>query len=129
MNIEYKLTKSAILMSTCSCLKTGKATSNWNLRFLRQSASAPAGKPDLLFEVPSVIGYCKQGVAVQESDIYIATAILGINHHPVYKNKEMHQLLICYVHIHNLKPARDAESGINMYVKLLRHLELDNFLV
>ena len=99
------------------------------LAFSQQSASAPAGKPDLLFEVPSVIGYRKQGVAIQESDTDIATAILGIIHHPVYKNKEMHQLLICYVHIHNLKPARDGESGINIYVKLLHYLELDHFLV
>ena len=68
-----------------------KFTKTWNLRFIRQSASAPAGKHDLLFEVPSVIGCRKQGVAVQEPDIGIATDILGINHHPVYKNKEMHQ--------------------------------------
>ena len=106
-----------------------KFTNTWNLRFVRQSASAPAGKLDLLFEVPSVIGYRKQGVAFQESDMKIAPGILGINHHPVYKNKEMHQLLISYVHIHNLKPARDTESGINMYGKLPHYLELDNFLV
>ena len=60
-----------------------KFTKIWNFRFVRQSASALAGKPDLLFEVPFVIGYRKQGVAVQESDIGIATDILGINHHPV----------------------------------------------
>ena len=41
------------------------------LAFSQQSASAPAGKPDLLFEVPSVIGYREQGVAVKESDIDI----------------------------------------------------------
>ena len=66
-------------------------TKAWNLRFVRQSASAHTGKSDLLFEVPSVIGYRKQGVAVQESDIGIATDILGINHYPMYKNKEMNQ--------------------------------------
>ena len=84
-------------------------TKIWNLSFVRQSASAPAGKPDLLFEVLSTIGYCKQGVAV-------ATDILGINQYPGYKSKEMHQLLTCYVQIQSLKPARHAESGINMYV-------------
>ena len=66
-------------------------TKTWNLRFVRQSLIVPAGKFDLLFEVPSFIGYPKQGVAVQESDIAIATDILGINHYPVYKNKEMNQ--------------------------------------
>ena len=60
-----------------------KFTKTWNLRFVRQSASALAGKPDLLFEVPFVIGYRKQGVEIQESYIGIATNILGINHHPV----------------------------------------------
>ena len=66
-------------------------TKNWNLRFVRQSLIVPAGKFDLLFEVPSLIGYPKQGVAVQESDIDIATDIMGINHYPVYNNKEMKQ--------------------------------------
>ena len=84
-------------------------TRKWKSSFERHSSGAPAGKPDLLFEVLSTIGYCKQGVAV-------ATDILGINQHPGYESKEMHQLLICYVQIQSLKPARHAESGINMYV-------------
>ena len=63
-------------------------TRKWKSSFERHSSGAPAGKPDLLFEVLSTIGYRKQSVAV-------ATNILGINDHPVYKNKEMHQLLIC----------------------------------
>ena len=66
-------------------------TKSWNLRFVRQSLIVPAGKFDLLFEVPSLIGYPKKGAAVQESDIGIATDIMGINHYPVYKNKEMNQ--------------------------------------
>ena len=77
-----------VLLLTHNTKGTGRFTKIWNLSFVRQSASAPAGKPDLLFEVLSTIGYRKQSVAV-------ATNILGINDHPVYKNKEMHQLLIC----------------------------------
>ena len=97
------------------------------MRSVRQSASAPGGKPDLLFQVPSTIGYQQRGIKVQDRDIDMNT--LGFNHHPVYRNKEMHELLICYVHIHKVKLARDAEAGIDMYVKLIRYLELDNFLV
>ena len=60
-----------------------KFTKTWNLRFARQSVSGPAEKPDLLFEVPFFMGHHKQGVAVQESDIGIATDILKTNYHPV----------------------------------------------
>ena len=58
---------------------------------LCKTGKFPAGKLDLFFEVPSFIGYPKHSVAVQESDIGIATDLLGINHYPVYKNKEMNQ--------------------------------------
>ena len=70
---------------------TERIYKNLELAFLRQSLIAPAGKFDLLFGVPAFNGYRKQGVAVQESDIGIATDILGINHYPVYKNREMNQ--------------------------------------
>ena len=66
-------------------------TKTWNLRFKWQSASFPARKSDLFFEIPSVTGHRKKGVAVQKSDIGIATDILGINQYPVYKNKEIDQ--------------------------------------
>ena len=99
------------------------------MRSARQSASAPGGKPDLLFQVPSTIGCQQRGIKMQDRDIDIAMNTLGFNHHPVYRNKEMHELLICYVHMLKLKLARDAEAGIDMYVKLIRYLELDNFLV
>ena len=98
----------------------------WNLRQIRRSASAPGGKPDLLFHVPETVGYSKKGVPVKPRDICTATNQLGISRHPVYRNKEMHELLICYVHVHNLDIAKD---GLNMYVRLLRLLSNDGFLV
>ena len=72
-----------LLLLTHNTKGTEQIYKNLDLRFVRQSASAPAGKPDLLFEVPFVIGYRKQGVAVQEYDIGIAIDILGISHHTV----------------------------------------------
>ena len=41
----------------------------WNTRQVRQSAAAPGGKPDMLFHVPSSIGYTCQGIEV-DSNIY-----------------------------------------------------------
>ena len=36
---------------------------------------------------------------------------------------------MCYVYIHDIEIARDAESGLEVYVELLRHLDSDGFLV
>lgn len=50
-----------------------KFMKTWNMRTVCQSASAPGGRPDLLFQVPSMMGYQKQGIEVQEQDLDIAT--------------------------------------------------------
>ena len=81
----------------------------------------------MLFHVPSTIGYSRKGVKVRDVDIQIALDVLGIDHHPVYQNKDMHDLLICYVHIHQIEPPRDPESGLNFYVQLLNLLANDGF--
>ena len=101
----------------------------WNTRFVRKSANAPGGKPDILFQVPSTVGFQKRGLEVNQLDLNVATRVLGIDRHPVYGNKDMYELLICYVHIHSLPLPKDAEGGIDLYVKLLRILEQDDFLV
>ena len=69
------------------------------------------------------------GLTVSEEYLTIAEDIVGLDHHPLHRNKTVNELLICYIHIHDIKIARDAESGLEMHVELLRHLDSDSFLV
>ena len=101
----------------------------WNLHQVRRSANAPGGKPDLLFNVPETVGHVQKGVEVDPRDVDIAANQLEIDHHPVFRDKDLHELLICYINIHNLEIPKDAESGLDMYVTLLRLLSNDGFLV
>ena len=73
--------------------------------------------------MPETVGYSKIGFTVSEEYLTIAEEIVGLDHHPLQRNKTVHELLICYVHIH------DIEIGLEMYVELLRHLDSDGFLV
>ena len=69
------------------------------------------------------------GLAVSEEYLTIAEDILDLDHHPLHHNKTVHELLACQVHIHDIKIARDAESGLEIYVELLRDLDNDGCLV
>ena len=89
------------------------------MRQVRQSSSSPGGKPDILYHLPETVRYSKMGLTVSEEYLTIAEDIVGLDHHPLHRNKTVHKLLICYVHIHDIKIARDAESGLEMYVELL----------
>ena len=100
-----------------------------HMRQVRQSSSSPEGKPGILYHFPETVGYSKIGLTVSEECLTIAEDIFVLDHHPLHRNKTVHELLVCYVHIHNIKIARDAESGLEMYVELLRHLDSDAFLV
>ena len=66
---------------------------SWNLRHVRKSTSVPGGKPDLLFAMPETIGYQQCGIPVSETDLEIARNTLGIQNHPIYKDKDLFELL------------------------------------
>ena len=99
----------------------------WNTRRVRQSASAPGGIPELLFNIPSIVGFKEQGVVVNDIDIQAARTILGIEHAPMTKDQDLQELLFCYIQIHNLSIPHDPESGLNLYIKLLTYLIVDGF--
>ena len=67
------------------------------------------------------------GLTVSGEDLTIAEDIVGLDHHPLHRNKILHELLICYIHIHDIEIARDAESRHEMYIKLLRNSNSDGF--
>ena len=65
------------------------------------------------------------GLTVCEEDLTISEDIVGLDHLPLHCNKNLHELLICYIHIHDIEIARDAESRLEMYIKLLRNSNSD----
>ena len=67
------------------------------------------------------------GLTVSEEDLTISEDIVGLDHLPLHCNKNLHELLICYIHIHDIEIARDAESRLEMYVELLRNSNSDGF--
>ncbi len=101
----------------------------WNLHNVRQSSSAPGGKPDILFTVPSIAGCVNCGIPVNDADLDVVSGVLGIDRYPVYKDQDMHELLICYVQVNNLQIAQDADGAIDLYIQLLQFLEQDGFFI
>ena len=49
-----------------------------NCRNIRKSAEAPGGVPEMLFNVPAIVGFPKKGTNVSERDIQIAEETVGI---------------------------------------------------
>ena len=73
------------------------------------------------------VGYSKVGLTVSEEHLTVVEDIVSLDHHPPHRNKTLLDLLICYVHIHDIEIARDTERGLKMYVELLRHINSDSF--
>ena len=96
---------------------------------MRQSVAAPGGKTYVLFHVPETVGFETKGIFVSDSDLNIANHVLGIQHHPVYQNIDLHNVLNCYVHLNEITMPRSAEEALGMYVFLLRCLSNDSFKV
>lgn len=101
----------------------------WNSRNVRQSAAAPGGKPDILYVMPQGIGFENQGFVPSDDDITVARDVIGIDHCPVSKNKDLHDLLECYCQIGNILRPSDAFSGLDIYITLLEHLGNNGFTI
>ena len=68
----------------------------WNTKHVRRSAEAPGGKPDILFSLPETVGFTKQGLVIEESDLKAAADVLSIHHQPVNRNDDIHEMLTNY---------------------------------
>ena len=85
------------------------------------------GKPNVLFHVPETVGFETKVISVSDSDLNIPNHVLGIQHHPVYKSIDLHNLLNCYVHLNEITLPRSAEKALDLYVSLLRFLSNDSY--
>ena len=99
----------------------------WNCRNIRKSAEAPGGVPEILFNVPAIVGFPKKGTNVSERDIQIAEETLGIAQYPTYFNKDIYELIICYTRINKLTIPRDSEKSLSFYINILECFEKDGF--
>ena len=82
-----------------------------------------------IYYLPETVENWKIGLTGSENYLTIAEDLVGLDDHPLHCNKGLHESCICYVHIHDIEIARDAKSGLEVYVELLRHSDNDGFLV
>ena len=99
----------------------------WNIRKIRKSSTSPGGVPEILFNAPSTVGFDKKGYSVDDLDLRVAQGIIGIDQHPICKNDQIYELLICFINIYKLEAPCDPEDAITFYVKILQCLERDGF--
>ena len=81
---------------------------------IRQPANTPGGRLDMLFYVPSIAGFTYAGVKVDDEKIAIARELLETEHRPVYRNRDLDYIFICYCEIHNLNITQDDESALEL---------------
>ena len=79
----------------------------------------------MLFNVPAIVGFPKNGINVSERDIQIADETLGVAQYPTYFDKDIHELTICYTRINKLTIPRDPEEGLSFYINTLDCSEKD----
>ena len=99
----------------------------WNMRKIRKSSTSPGGVPEILFNALSTVRFDKKGYSVDDIDLRVAQDIIGIDQHPLCKNDQIHELLICYINIYKLEVRCDPEDAITFYVEILECLEQDGF--
>ena len=98
-----------------------------NIRKIRKSSTSPGGVPEILFNALSTVRFDKKGYSVDDIDLRVAQDIIGIDQHPLCKNDQIHELLICYINIYKLEVRCDPEDAITFYVEILECLEQDGF--
>ena len=59
----------------------------WKRRHVQQSSVGQAGKPDILFYLPTTIGFEHQGIPVDKDGISVATEIIGTPNHQLIETK------------------------------------------
>ena len=93
-----------------------------------RSNVGPGGKPDLLYAIPSTVGYNFQGIPVDQEDINVCSQVFEINHPPFWKNKALFDLFLEYMRQYNLPNGNDPETSLDNYVKIQQLLNDDNIM-
>ena len=98
----------------------------WNRRTV-SSHQVHLEETQIYFFTVHVLNF--KGIKIGQEDTSIVKEVFGLDHSPVAKNDEMHDLLKCCFQIHNLRMPTDWESALNLYVDLSKLLKKDDFSV
>ena len=55
----------------------------WNCRNIQKSPEAPGGVPEILFNLPAIVGFSKKGANVSERDIQVDEETVVIAQYPL----------------------------------------------
>ena len=100
----------------------------WNTRYVRKSAEAPGGRPDILFNFPQTEGYDRKGVPISELDLMVMSHALSIDQTPTTRDPEIQEMLSLHCDLNNLDyPPRSADDGRQLFDDLVRTLAAEGF--
>ena len=88
-------------------------------------AEASRGVPNILLNVPAIVGFPKYGTNITERDIQFAEETAGITQYSTFFDKEIYELPISYTKINKLTIPRDPDEGLSFYINILKYLEKD----
>ena len=91
----------------------------WNCQNIRKSAEAPGGVPELLFNLPAVVGFPKKCTNAIERDIQVDEETVVIAQYSIYFDKEVYELPICYTKNNKLGIPRDPDEGLSFCINIL----------
>ena len=91
----------------------------WNCQNIRKSAEAPRGVPELLFNLPAIVGFPKKGTNVIERDMQVDEETVVIAQYSAYFDKEIYELPICYTKNNKLGIPRDPDEGFSFCINIL----------
>ena len=101
----------------------------WNSRDVKQSAAAPGGVPDVLFDKPAPVDFQNQGTIGKIHDVNVAEDVVEVILLPFFQNKDLYELFERNVHIHSIILPEDPESRIQFCAEVLIFLQNDGFIV
>ena len=98
-----------------------------NVRDARQSSSADGGKPEILFKFfLKLLGFQSKTSRLMQIPLEMLKKVL-VDHHLVWINKDLHELLKYYLQIQKLNMSTKTDDVFELFATLLMILGNDNF--
>ena len=79
-------------------------------------AATPGTKSHVLFHLSEAVEFKTKGISASDSDLNISDENLGIQHHSVHHNIDVHNLFNCYVFVNKIAILGSTEEALHMYI-------------
>ena len=79
-------------------------------------AATPGTKSYVLFHLSETVEFKTKGISASDSDLNISDENLGIQHHSVHHNIDVHNLFNCYVYVNKIAILGSTEEALHMYI-------------